>query len=330
LGNPEVKPIVEAIFGKALADFLAERPKVGQAIIGKCILAARARWAAKTAREAVLRKGVLEGLALPGKLADCTSNDPEKAELFIVEGDSAGGSAKQGRNRLYQAILPLRGKVLNVERTRIDKILANQELKALIVALGTNIGDEFNINNLRYRRIIIMSDADVDGSHIRTLLLTFFYRYFLDIIKAGFLYIAQPPLYRIDYGKETKYVYSEEEKEEFLAKISSRQKTSKKSQSEIAKGFKVREIGELKKQGEQRGVGELVGVNIQRYKGLGEMNPEELFATTMDPERRVLKQVTIEDAAKADEIFEILMGREVEPRKYFIQTHAYLVKNLDI
>ncbi len=337
LGNIEARSIVESVFGQSLADFLNEKPKIAEAIIKKCLLAARARWAAKSARETVLRKGLLDGLTLPGKLADCTSNNPAESELFIVEGDSAGGSAKQGRDRFYQAILPLRGKVLNVERVRIDKILANPELKAMIVALGTNIGEEFDLKSLRYHRIIIMADADIDGLHIRTLLLTFFYRYFLEIIKAGFLYIAQPPLYRINYGKETKYIYSEEEKNQFLTKVVGHKKDSgSKSKQGVTKevktGFVVKEIGKM---GVEEGkeifkVSEDASINIQRYKGLGEMNPEELFRTTMDPKYRILKQVTIKNAEKADEIFEILMGKEVEPRKHFIQTYARTVSNLDI
>ncbi len=304
LGNPEVRPIIESFFSEVLGFFLEEHPKEAEAIIAKCLLASRARQAAKIARESVLRKGALEGLTLPGKLADCSSREPRESELFIVEGDSAGGSAKQSRDRFFQAILPLRGKILNVERTRLDKMLINNEIKSLIIALGTNIGEQFNIDDLRYHRIIIMTDADIDGSHIRTLLLTLFYRYFLEIITKGYLYIAQPPLYRIQKGKETVYVYDEKEKHEILKKM--------------AQGKEVQKLEEIS------------GINIQRYKGLGEMNPSQLWETTMDPKARTIKQVTIEDAEKADEIFEILMGAEVAPRKKFIQTHAKLVKNLDI
>ncbi len=338
LGNIEVKSIVETVFGEGLTDFLNEKPKTAEAIIKKCLLAARARWAAKTAREAVLRKGVLEGFALPGKLADCTNDDPSQSELFIVEGDSAGGSAKQARDRMYQAVLPLRGKVLNVERVRIDKILANSELKALIIALGTNIGEEFDLTDLRYHRIIIMADADVDGLHIRTLLLTFFYRYFVEIIKAGYLYVAQPPLYRIDYGKEKKYIYSEEGKNNFLKRITDSNRGFDKKVKEVipkkvAASFTVKTITSKLEEGTGENIlatGKASLINIQRYKGLGEMNPEELFRTTMDPTHRLLKQVTIDDAEQADTIFEILMGKEVEPRKHFIQTHASSANNLDV
>lgn len=320
LGNNEARSAVDTVFSTALKNFLEENPHDAEAMIGKCLLAARARQAARTAREAVLRKGVLDSLALPGKLADCSSKEPEKCELYIVEGDSAGGSCKMGRDRNFQAILPLRGKVLNVERARLDKILANQELKSLVIALGTNIGEQFDISKLRYHKIIIMADADSDGMHIRTLLLTFFYRYFLDLIKQGYIYIARPPLYRLKSGKIVQYVYSEEEKDEIL-----KRKTIK-SQSKD-KGFKVKQIGKEEK---EEGLEKVTGISIQRYKGLGEMNPEELFKTTMDPAGRILMKVEIVDAAKTDEIFEILMGREVESRKRFIQTHARGVKNLDV
>ncbi len=327
LGNPEVRPAVDTVFSEAFSTFLEEHPRDAESIIEKSILASRARNAARIARETILRKGVLEGLTLPGKLADCSTREPENAELFIVEGDSAGGSAKQGRNREFQAILPLRGKILNVERARLDKMLANNEIKSLIIALGTNIGEQFDINNLRYNRIIIMTDADVDGSHIRTLLLTLFYRYFQEIIAQGHLYIALPPLYKIQLGKEIKYAYSEEEKEKILNEL----QKAKKQKNEKAKDQKSKKA---KKQIEKEEVKEttptIVGINIQRYKGLGEMNPEQLWETTMDPKGRLMKQVTIEDAKKADEIFNILMGDEVEPRKRFIQTHAKSVKNLDI
>ncbi|MEK7552593.1 MAG: toprim domain-containing protein, partial [Patescibacteria group bacterium] len=292
LGNVEVRGAVEAVFGPALAAFLEENPDDARAIIGKVLLALEARKAAKAAKDSVLRKGALEGMTLPGKLADCQTREAALAELFIVEGDSAGGSSKQGRDRGTQAILPLKGKILNVERTRLDKILAFKEIKALIIALGTSIGDTFTLDKLRYHKIIIATDADVDGAHIRTLLLTLFYRYFPAIISGGFLYIAQPPLYKIKRGKEIHYAYSDEEKAKVLKTIN----------------------GEA---------------NIQRYKGLGEMNPEELWETTMDPERRILKQVKVAEAAEADKIFTILMGDEVEPRKIFIQTHAKLA-TLDV
>ncbi len=339
LGNTEARSAVETVFSAAFRDFLEEHPKDAEAIIEKCLLAAKARQAARTAREAVLRKGVLDSLTLPGKLADCSTRDPERSELYIVEGDSAGGSCKMGRDRVYQAVLPLRGKILNVERARTDKILANQELKSLIIALGTNIGEQFEIGRLRYHMVIIMSDADSDGMHIKTLLLTFFYRYFPELIKQGYIYIAQPPLYRLQTGREIIYAYSDEEKEKFL---SGKEKKVKKEKQ--IKGFKIKNISQplglgstaetslnesTGDEGETES-GKRDGVNVQRYKGLGEMNPGELFETTMDPNRRILKKVEIRDAAKADEIFEILMGKEVGPRKRFIQTHAKGVKNLDI
>ncbi len=340
LGNNEARSAVESVFNASFKEFLEENPKDAEAIVEKCLLAARARQAAKTARETILRKGVLDSLALPGKLADCSSKEPEKSELYIVEGDSAGGSCKMGRDRNFQAILPLKGKVLNVERARLDKILANQELKFLVIALGTNIGEQFNINKLRYHKIIIMSDADSDGMHIRTLLLTFFYRYFPELIKRGYIYIARPPLYRLKTGKMIQYVYSDEEKEQFIAKFSGK-KPQMQTKKQV-KGFKIKEIGkeeEKEEKEEELSFAEatedgkeekIAGISIQRYKGLGEMNPEELFNTTMDPENRILKKVEIQDIAKTDEIFEILMGKEVEARKRFIQTHAKGVENLDV
>jgi len=296
LGNPEAKTAVDQVVSEALVDFLERNPQDAKAIIEKCILSARARKAARAARETVLRKGVLDGLALPGKLADCSSKKPEESELFIVEGDSAGGSAKQGRDRRFQAILPLRGKILNVERARIDRILSSPIVVPLIIAIGTAIGEDFNIDKARYHRIILTLDADVDGSHIRTLLLTFFYRYFKLIIEKGYLYIAQPPLYKIKVGKKVKYAYTEDEKKKVLD-------TMKK---------------------------EKLVPSIQRYKGLGEMNSEELWETTMDPENRILLKVNIENAKEADRIFDTLMGEEVLPRKKFIQAYAKKVKNLDI
>ncbi len=294
LGNPEARLAVEVVVSDALEEFLEKNPSDAKAIMEKSVLAAKARKAARAARDTVIRKGVLEGLALPGKLADCASRDPAESELYIVEGDSAGGSSKQGRDRRFQAILPLRGKILNVEKARLDRALSSKEIKALIIALGAAIAEEFNIKKLRYHRIIIMTDADVDGAHIRTLLLTLFYRYFPEIIKQGYLYIAQPPLYRIQKGKQKEYGYTEDDKSEILSNL-----------------------------GQE-------GISIQRYKGLGEMNPEELWKTTMDPKDRIMKQVTVVDAKEADKIFDILMGDEVLPRKKFIQTHAKRVKNLDI
>lgn len=326
LGNPEVKAAVESVFGDAFGTFLEEHPKDAQGILEKCILASRARLAARAARDTVLRKGALEGLTLPGKLADCSSRDSSNSELYIVEGDSAGGSAKQGRNRDFQAILPLRGKILNVERARLDKMLANNELRALLVAIGTNIGEQFDITKLRYDRVVIMTDADVDGAHIRTLLLTLFYRHFPELIHQGHIYIAQPPLYKISSGKESKYAYSDEEKEKIIAEI-------KKTKGDKAKGKKTEEeeeTAEVSESEETPGTEKIAGINIQRYKGLGEMNPEQLWETTMNPATRLMKRVTIEDAAKVDETFDILMGSDVEPRKRFIQTHAKSVKNLDI
>ena len=304
LGNPEAKTATEAVVFNALQKFLDENPSDAKKIFEKCFLAYKARKAARAAKESIIKKSLIEGLSLPGKLADCSSKKPEERELFIVEGESAGGSAKQARDRRFQAILPLRGKILNVERVHLDRILTSKEIKSLIIALGTAIADDFNLSKLRYHRIIIMSDGDVDGAHIRTLLLTLFYRYFRPIIEKGYLYIARPPLYRIQSGKKVEYAYTEDEKAKILG-----------------------EILKLKKKKENASPS---GVTIQRYKGLGEMNPEELWETTMNPEKRILLKVTIEDARAADRIFDILMGNEVEPRKRFIQTYAKEVKNLDI
>jgi DNA gyrase subunit B len=333
LGNPEVRTAVDSVFGEYFYAFLEEHPREAEAIIGKCLLAAQARLAAKQARDTVLRKGVLDGFALPGKLADCSSKDPSISELYIVEGDSAGGSAKQGRDRETQAILPLRGKILNVERARLDKMLANNEVKSLIIAMGTNIGEQFDIGELRYDRIIIMTDADVDGAHIRTLLLTLFYRYFPDIIKQGHLYIAQPPLYSLKKGSVMNYVYSDEEKDKVLNEMMKDIKTLKhkniKTNNENETDAVVNE-NENTEAVEGEEVQKVGGINIQRYKGLGEMNPDQLWETTMNPANRVLLKVTVDDAEKADETFDILMGAEVAPRKKFIQTHAKSVKNLDI
>ncbi|MBI4038177.1 DNA topoisomerase (ATP-hydrolyzing) subunit B [Candidatus Daviesbacteria bacterium] len=293
LGNSEIGPIVNQVVKEGLDMYFEENPGDGRRIMEKVLLAARARAAARAAKDAVIRKGALEGMTLPGKLADCQERDASNSELYIVEGDSAGGSAKQGRDRKFQAILPLRGKILNTERARLDKILEFEEIKALVIALGTGIGDSVNYEKTRYHRIIIMTDADVDGEHIRTLLLTFFFRYLPEIITKGYMYIAQPPLFKIQKGKEVNYAYSDEERNHLLKQM--------KGDSAI----------------------------IQRYKGLGEMNPDQLWETTMNPEQRVLKQVNIEDASEADEVFTMLMGDEVPPRKHFIQTHAKLA-TLDI
>ncbi|PIP18069.1 MAG: DNA topoisomerase (ATP-hydrolyzing) subunit B [Parcubacteria group bacterium CG23_combo_of_CG06-09_8_20_14_all_35_9] len=347
LGNAEVRSIVDSVFLESFLAFLEEHPQDAEEIIKKCIISSRARLAAKTARETILRKGVLEGFALPGKLADCSSRDPENSELYIVEGDSAGGSAKQGRDRNFQAILPLRGKILNVERARLDKMLSNNEIKSLIIALGTNIGEQFDIKGLRYNRIIIMTDADVDGAHIRTLLLTFFYRYFPEIIKRGYLYIAQPPLYRLQLGKEIEYAYNEEKflklQEEMTKEKRIKKELTGKKGKKVIKRLRDEEIKRLRKEEEIEGLSEEEikrlreievtpekKINIQRYKGLGEMNAEQLWETTMDPKQRIMKQVIIEDAKEADEIFSILMSSEVAPRKRFIQRKAKTVKNLDI
>ena len=296
LMNPEVQTISQQVVNEAFSSFLEENPSEARAIIQKCLTSARARDAARKARDLVIRKSALESLTLPGKLADCSERDPNQTELFIVEGDSAGGSAKQGRDRHFQAILPLRGKILNTERARLDKILASNEVKALISALGTGIGEGFNLSGLRYGRVIIMTDADVDGSHIRTLLLTFFFRYMQPLIDEGHLYIAQPPLYRIGHKKQIHYAYTEQDRERLYAKI----------------GVDAEKI------------------SLSRYKGLGEMNPVQLWDTTMDPEQRTLLQVTIEDATEADRTFDMLMGAAVPPRRRFIQTHAREVRNLDI
>ncbi|MBI4133843.1 MAG: DNA topoisomerase IV subunit B, partial [Candidatus Terrybacteria bacterium] len=329
LGNPEVKPAVESVVAEGLLRFLEEHPSDARAIIEKCLLAAKARKAARAARETVLRKGAFEGLMLPGKLADCSSRNAEESELFIVEGPSAGGSAKGGRDRRFQAILPLRGKVLNVEKARLDKMLSNDEIRTLVIAMGTAIGEAFDLKKLRYHRVIIMTDADVDGAHIRTLLLTLFFRYFPRIIEGGYLYIAQPPLYRIQRGKEARYVYSDEEKERAIKEMTQSGKGEKKA------GAGKKAVKEKAEDAAETPTTDTVtqvisGVSIQRYKGLGEMNPTQLWETTMDPAKRIMKRVTIEDAKAADEIFDILMGGEVAPRKKFIQAHAKAVRNLDV
>lgn len=294
LGTPEARWAVDAVFAEKFLEFLEEDPNSAKKIIEKVFLAAKARLAARAARDTVIRKGALEGMTLPGKLSDCSSKDPQKSELYIVEGDSAWGSAKQGRDREHQAILPLKGKILNTEQARIDKIFANQEIKNMIIALGTSIGETFDISKLRYHRIVIMTDADVDGAHIRTLLLTFFFRYLKDLIKSGYLYIAQPPLYKLTKWKKSWYVYTEEEKQAII-------------------------------DAEQ-----ITWENIQRYKGLWEMNPEQLWETTMDPTTRKMYKVSIDDAEQADEIFKILMWDEVAPRRRFIQSRAKDVRNLDV
>ncbi len=294
LGNSEVRGIVDSIMGEGMSTFLEENPATAKKIIEKNVQAARAREAARKARDLTRRKSALESTSLPGKLADCSVKDPAMSELYLVEGDSAGGSAKQGRDRRTQAILPLRGKILNVEKARLDRILGNEEIRSMITAMGTGISDDFDIGKARYHKLIIMTDADVDGSHIRTLLLTFFFRFMRPLIEAGYIYIAQPPLYKVKAGKEETYFYSDDDLDKYL---------------EQHKG---------------------VAPSIQRYKGLGEMNPEQLWETTMNPETRTLLRVTLEDALAADEIFTILMGDKVEPRREFIQSHAKEVRNLDI
>ena len=320
LGNAEIKTYVEQAFGTAFSDFLEENPKDAEAIIGKCVLSAMARLAARSARATILRKGALEGATLPGKLADCSSNKPEECELYIVEGDSAGGSAKQGRDRRFQAILPLRGKILNVERARLDKMLANNEIKNLVIALGTNIDEQLDIARLRYHRIIIMTDADVDGAHIRTLLLTLFYRHFAPLVMGGHLYIAQPPLYQVKKGNDIRYAYSEEEKLQIIKDMGGSVEEAEKA-SEAEEDESITEEAVEEAAAEEK-IKRATNIRIQRYKGLGEMNPEQLWETTMDPARRILKQVTVEETEGADEIFDMLMGDDVAPRKHFIQTHA--------
>jgi len=295
LGNSEVRAITDSVFADHFEKFLLENPSVARKIVEKGLMATRARLAAKKARELTRRKSALEVSSLPGKLADCSSKDPSISEIYIVEGDSAGGSAKQGRDRHFQAILPLRGKILNVEKARLDRILSNNEVRAMITAAGTGIGEDFDISKARYHKIVIMTDADVDGAHIRTLLLTFFYRYMRQIIEAGYVYIAQPPLYKIQHGKRIEYAYNDKQLEQVMETFPPTQKP-----------------------------------NVQRYKGLGEMNPEQLWETTMDPETRTLLQVSLEDAIEADETFEMLMGDKVEPRRQFIEENALYVKNLDI
>jgi len=319
LNNVEVRGAVQSVINEELTEYLEQHPKDAKAIIEKCLLTARARTAARAAKDAVLRKGALEGMTLPGKLADCSSRKAEDSELYIVEGDSAGGSAKQGRDRHFQAILPLRGKLVNVEKTTLDKIVKSDSLKPMIIALGVGIGEALNIDKLRYHKVILMADADVDGSHIRTLLLTFFFRQFRQLIEDGYIYIAQPPLYQIKKGKQIEYAYVEEDKTRILKEMG----VTDDEVSETVEGEEPEEgVEEVKAEN----VAKKRKVNIQRYKGLGEMNPEQLWETTMDPQTRKMMQVTIEDAEAADNVFELLMGAEVAPRKHFIQTHAKTVE----
>ncbi len=333
LGNPEARTAVESVVNEALKDFLEKHPQEAKNIVAKVLLTAKARLAARAARETVLRKGAFEGLTLPGKLADCISKNAAESELFIVEGDSAGGTAKQGRNRHTQAILPLRGKILNVERAHLDKMLANAEVRALVVAIGTAIGEEFDIGKLRYHKVIIMTDADVDGAHIRTLLLTLFYRYFKEVVEGGYLYIAQPPLYRIQLGKAVRYAFSDAEKDRVIAEMQKEKPAEKRSAKQKAAPSSAASIStaDLEAVPESESAGGSTRLpNIQRYKGLGEMNAGQLWETTMNPENRMMKQVMVDDAEKADKLFDILMGDAVEPRKNFIQAHAATVQNLDL
>lgn len=322
LGSVEARGAVETAFSEAFGVYLEENPDDAKAIVQKSILAMKARKAAKAAKDSILRKGALEGMTLPGKLADCQSKDASESELFVVEGDSAGGSAKTGRDRRTQAILPLRGKILNVERARLDRMLASEQIKNFVVALGTAIGETFNLEKLRYHKIILATDADVDGAHIRTLLLTLIYRHFRPIIDGGFVYIAQPPLYKITRGKDVQYVYSDEEKNRILGKDADMVVLEGEGEEGAEPEAPAEEEEETKKKSSSR-------IRIQRYKGLGEMNPEELWETTMDPQNRILKQVTIDDAADADRVFDILMGEDVSSRKSFIQSNAKTA-NLDI
>ncbi len=326
LGSVEAQAAVNSVFAEAFAAFLEEKPDDARAIINKVVLAMKARKAAKAAKDSVLRKGALEGMTLPGKLADCQSNDPTESELFIVEGDSAGGTAKMGRDRRIQAILPLRGKILNIERARLDKMLSSEQIKNLVVAIGTAIGDTFDLSKLRYHKIVIATDADVDGAHIRTLILTLLYRYFRPLLDGGFVYIAQPPLYKVKKGKEISYFYTENERQKALGKISD---TDLVSEDEPAAEVPEGEAKDEQEAKAEKGKSVKDKLHIQRYKGLGEMNSDELWETTMDPARRVLKQVTIEDAQEADKVFDMLMGTDVPARKSFIQSNAKMA-NLDI
>jgi len=328
LGSVEARGATETVFGDALGAFLEENPDDARAMINKVILAQKARKAAKAAKDSVLRKGALEGMTLPGKLSDCQSRSAEESELFIVEGDSAGGTAKTGRDRRTQAILPLRGKILNVERARLDKMLGSEQIKNLVVAMGTAIGDVFNIEKLRYHKLIIATDADVDGSHIRTLILTLFYRYFKPLIEGGYVYIAMPPLYKIKKGRETVYAYTEEERTKILGKDAAKinEVVEEINEEQIDEEIDTKNLPastKVKQTGLPAGkAGKTPKISIQRYKGLGEMNADELWETTMNPATRTLKQVTIEDAAEADRTFDMLMGTDVASRKSFIQSNA--------
>ncbi len=335
LNNSEVRGVVQQVVTEGLNDFLETHPADAKVMIEKCLLTVRARIAARAAKDAVIRKGALEGMTLPGKLADCTTRDASKSEVYIVEGDSAGGSAKQGRNRQFQAILPLRGKLVNVEKTTLDKVVKSDTLKPIIIALGTGIGETFDLSRLRYHKVIIMADADVDGSHIRTLLLTFFYRYFEELVRGGYIYIAQPPLYRLQKGKDIRYVYTDEEKERVMEDMKKTALDKATKRGEARGKTKVVSADASDKDATAQATGpdgEATGsgIVIQRYKGLGEMNPEQLWDTTMNPDSRLMLQVMIEDAEEADRLFDVLMGSEVEPRRRFIQAHAKSVKNLDV
>lgn len=357
LGNPEVRGIVDSVTSEYLSYYLEENPAEAKKIIGKASLSARARLAARAARDTVIRKGALEGMTLPGKLSDCSSKDMTRSELFIVEGDSAGGSAKQGRDREFQAILPLRGKILNVERVRLDRMLSNNEVKNLIIAMGTGIAENFDLDRLRYDRIIIATDADVDGSHIRTLLLTFFFRHLPDLINAGHVYIAQPPLFKLSAGKEKHYAYNDDQRDAILADMTAKAEARAKAKPAKSKAVAAEvdieastepvvvetaaDLAELAQAADESGnviaeadslptATKIPGLSIQRYKGLGEMNPDQLWETTMDPANRILLKVTVDDAEKADAIFSKLMGDEVSLRKNFIQTHAKSVQNIDV
>jgi DNA gyrase subunit B len=321
LGNSELKSIVESIFGPALSDWLEENSPDGKRIIDKCLRAAEAREAARKARDLTRRKNAFDGGGLPGKLADCSINDPEHCELYIVEGDSAGGSAKQGRDRRFQAILPIRGKILNVEKARLHRILENEEIRAIFTAIGAGVGEDFNPEKIRYGKLIIMCDADVDGSHIRTLLLTLFFRYMRQFIDLGHLFIAQPPLYKIKKGKQEHYAFDEDERDEILKRIKSEKKGKAESAEPVESPVVEEEEGVVIREG---------GITISRFKGLGEMNPEQLWSTTMNPETRTVLQVSIENAAEADRTFSILMGDDVEPRREFIEKNAKYVRNLDV
>ncbi len=321
LGSTEAQGAVATVFGDAFSNFLEENPDEAKAIISKSLLALRARKAAKAAKDSVLRKGALEGMTLPGKLADCQVKEAENAEIFIVEGDSAGGTAKMGRDRKTQAILPLRGKILNIERARLDRMLGSEQIKNLVIAMGTSIGDTFDLEKIRYHKIIIATDADVDGAHIRTLILTLMYRYFRPVLDAGYIYIAQPPLFKIKKGKEISYAYSDEERDKILGKDALHLE-----ELLVEEGEEVNNSEDVENENEDKSEKRNSKIHIQRYKGLGEMNAEELWETTMDPEHRVLKQVTIDDAEEANKVFDMLMGSEVPPRKSFIQSNAKMAR----